>query len=169
MAFGQPNYYQNPYVNNMYGQNYQPQNYGTNPYIPQQQVQPVVNNVAPTTLPQPTQNQQYPMIYGKIVENADMVRVNEIPIGGYGVFPLADSSKVYIKMYDKEGNPQTYLYELVKSKETKPAEDLYSDKLTEIYDYIAKIDKKMDSIKNASSPITTPVRKKKVEVNEEDE
>lgn len=165
MAFGQPtNYFSNPYggynyMNPNYNQNYiQP----TQPTIQQQQITPVQQIASPTTTP------SYPMIYGKIAENYDIVKVSEIPIGGYGVFPLADSSKVYIKMYDKDGNPQTYTYELAKDKTIKQ-EDLYGNKLNDIYDYLEKLDRKIDDITSGSRPNnSSPIRKKKTEVSEDE-
>lgn len=162
MAFGQPNnYYSNPYG----GYGYAAPNYSMPQYMQPTTVPSVQQQVQQPT-PQISQtSSSYPMIYGKIAENFDIVKVSEIPIGGYGVFPLADSSKVYIKMYDKDGNPQLYTYELSKGKELKQ-DDIYSDKLNEIYEYLARLDKKIDDIKPSSS---TSTRKKKVEVNEDDE
>lgn len=163
MAFGQPNnYYSNPYSGYGYmNPNYPVQSYMQATAVPtvQQQVQQATPQMTPQMTP------SAPMIYGKIVENFDIVKVSEIPVGGYGVFPLADSTKVYIKMYDKEGNLQLYTYDLSKGKESKQ-DDIYSDKLNGIYEYLAKLDKKIDDIKPSSS---TSTRKKKVEVNDDDE
>lgn len=135
MAFGQPNYYQNPYVN--YGQYQVPQYTTPTPTLP---------------------IQSYSTINGKIVESEDIVKVVEIPIGGYGVFPLSDLSKVIIKSYDKDGNIQNMSYELVKQSEEKK-NNVYETKLNDIYDYLEKLDKKMDEIKPSSIP-----KKKLVEV-----
>lgn len=149
MAYNQPNFYGN-YQQQMPYQNY-------NPYANPYQIQ---------TQQQIQQPQTYPSICGKIVENADMVRISEIPIGSYGVFPLSDSSKVFIKMYDKEGNIQTYCYDLVKD-ECQKNNDMFGDKLSEIYNYVARIDKKVDEIKS-SSPISSNVKKRRMEVSEDE-
>lgn len=37
---------------------------------------------------------------GKLVDSEDMARVTEVPIGGYGIFPKADLSEVYIKSWN---------------------------------------------------------------------
>lgn len=154
--YGYPQYgYQNQFSPNQFGQ--QPQ------YVPQQ--------VQPTPLPQPTQFGQsnIPMIAGKIVESVEMSKVQEVTPGSYGVFPLADFSKVVIKAYDKEGNLQYLTYDLNKPEEIVK-EDVYANKLTDIYEYLGKLDKKIDGIKVTSSPTPT-TRKKKVvqEVDEYDE
>lgn len=140
-------YYPSPY-NNMYTPNYGMQNYSVPQYSP-----PVVS--------QP-QN-QYSSIVGKIVESPEIVKISEIPLGGYGVFPLSDYSKVIIKSYDKDGNLQYLNYDLVKPAEVK-AVNIYEDKLNDIYDYIAKLDKKMDGIVPSSTPTT---KRRKMEVEDE--
>lgn len=137
MAFGQPNYYQNPYMN--YGQMQMPQYTAPMQQLPMQQ--------------------PFSTITGKIVESEDVVKISEVPIGGYGVFPLSDLSKVVIKSYDKDGNLQYRSYELAKSSEEKK-EDVYQNKLNDIYDYLSKLDKKIDDFKSSA---TTP-KKKIVEV-----
>lgn len=83
------NYLNNPnYVNNY------PYNY-MNQYIPQ-----------PQFIPQPTQTpqiQQQQSLNGKIVDSADVVKATEVPIGGYGIFPKADLSEIYIKSWNNNG------------------------------------------------------------------
>lgn len=146
---GQPNYY--------------------NPYLTQYQPNMGAVNYNPTTLPSYTQNslqtlsttpQQYPTINGKIVESEDVVKICEVPMGGYSVFPLTDMSKVIIKNYDKNGNLQYLTYSLTQPID-EPKVDPVKDKLNEIYDYLGKLDKRLDDLK-LSSPTAT--KKKLVEV-----
>lgn len=145
-----PNYYNNPYMN--YGQFGVMPNFGG--FNPQPQ---------PTTLPQPSFSQNnIPMIAGKIVESVEMSKVQEVTPGSYGVFPLADFSKVVIKAYDKEGNLQYLTYDLNKPEETVK-EDIYANKLSEIQAYLGKLEKKIDGIKVPSSSTPTPRKKKVVE------
>lgn len=75
-----PNYMNYPYYQN----NIQ----GMNPYI-QNQTQ---------GLPQ-LQGQQT-ALNGKIVENKDILNITEVPIGGYGIFPKADLSEIYVKTWN---------------------------------------------------------------------
>lgn len=122
---------------------------------PQYQQQQFTPNYFQSQMPQ-----QYSSITGKLVESEDMAKLQEIPIGGYGVYPTTDMSKVIIKSYDRDGNIQYLNYALVKPVE-EPKVDPYETKLNDIYLYIEKLDKKIDDIK-PSSP--TPPKKKFVEV-----
>lgn len=67
----------NYYPNNLY------QNYSYN--------NPYAQN--PTT----TLQSQMTTLQGKVVDGADMVKATEVLFGGYGVFPKADLSEIYIK------------------------------------------------------------------------
>ena len=46
------------------------------------------------------QNNQIP---GKIVDSQEVARVSDIPFGGYGVFPKADLSEVFVKVWNNNG------------------------------------------------------------------
>lgn len=131
--------------------------YYQNPYLyPQQQYYS----------PQPVAMQpQFPTIIGKIAENVDMVRTFEIPVGGFGVYPLSDMSKVIVKSYDKDGNLQYLTYELSKPVKSEKSET-FDAKLNEIYDFLAKMDKKIDVFGKNSTPSVAMKRRK---VGEEDE
>lgn len=157
-----PNYYANPYMN--YGQFSNMPNYSFNP---QTMHQPSLSQITqPTTLPQSNFGQNNTsMISGKIVESVEMSKIQEVIPGGYGVFPLADFSKVIIKAYDKEGNLQYLTYDLVKPEETVK-EDIYANKLTDIYEYLGKLDKKIDGIK---VPASTLPKKKRLDDEEVDD
>ena len=79
------NYYPtNFYSSYPYQNNYQQQ-------LPQPQMQQQMVPVAAQNIP------------GKIVESSDIVKVTDVPFGGYGVFPKADFSEVYIKMWNGNG------------------------------------------------------------------
>lgn len=67
---------------------YNPNYYQNNPY----------NNFPQS---QPTQNNQ--TIYGKMVDSLDVVKASEVPIGGYGIFPKADFSELYVKSWNNDG------------------------------------------------------------------
>lgn len=54
----------------------------------------------------PINNQPAPQpqsLNGKIVDSEDVVRATEVPIGGYGIFPKADLSEIYIKSWNNNG------------------------------------------------------------------
>ena len=83
MNYYNPNYYQNyPYNGNSQYSAYPP----------------------PTPLQMPQQQpQNIQGLNGKMVDSVDMVRVTEVPIGGYGIFPKADLSEIYIKSWNPNG------------------------------------------------------------------
>lgn len=85
--------YYNPY-NSMYTQFStapvsQP-NYGSTMQMQQQSMQQV-------------QQPSYQGLNGKIVDNEDVVKITEVPMGGYGIFPKADLSEIYIKSWNNNG------------------------------------------------------------------
>ena len=112
--------------------------YGT----PQYQSQPIMPNYYQPQIQTP----QYSSITGKLVESEDMAKLQEIPIGGYGVYPLSDMSKVVIKAYDKDGNIQYHNFEIVKNSE-KIMPDPYEEKFNGIFERLEKLDKKFDDYK----------------------
>ena len=90
------NYYPNNfYQNYSYGNMYQPQ-----------QAQPAVA-----------------ALQGKVVDSVDMVRVNEVPFGGFGVFPKGDLSEIYVKSWNNNGTTQINTYKPIPVEETKEAKE----------------------------------------------
>ncbi|AXF52492.1 MAG: hypothetical protein [Caudoviricetes sp.] len=90
--------------------NYFSPNYpGYNPYnnmsYPQYQQMPNQQNYQMNGNPQSNpQNQiQNQGLNGKIVDSEDVVKATEVPIGGYGIFPRADLSEIYIKSWNNNG------------------------------------------------------------------
>ncbi len=132
-----------------------PNNFGygvTQPY-PQYQ-QPIYGQVqAPMMQPQHTYsttgfNRQQPQtqaINGRIISNLNEIMPEEVPMNRqYSFFPLADGSCIYAKMWDGDGNLNTYKYVLDKqdtidvepSKETNFVNDVL-DRLESIEKTIA--------------------------------
>ena len=106
----------NYYPNNNFYQNY---SYGNGMYQ-NQQVQPTIAT-----------------LQGKVVDSIDMVRVNEVPFGGFGVFPKGDLSEVYIKSWNSNGTTQINTYKPVPAEETTEAKEFSS---------IEALSKKMDEL-----------------------
>lgn len=153
MAFYQ-NQYGNPYMN--YG--YQPQQY--------QIQQPVVQQ--PMIQQTPSQSQQPQTLFGKIVDCYETAKSQDVPIGMSGVYPQADGSAVFIKTWNSDGTTKTSEYKLVEESTSSKIEQVdWTDKFNDIYDAIDALGKKIDKMKVSSS--TTPTRKRKVEVDEDDE
>lgn len=149
------NYYPNNFNYGMY-QPYQSQ-YQTQYPQPnyQQQAQP-----QPQQTIQPQFQQSAPTLNGKIVDGKEIVTVTEIPLGSYGIFPKADMSAVYIKTWNNDGTTQIIEYEKVtpKKDESPPSLD-FEEVLSDIYDSISDLNKKIDSMKSSASKDTQPRRK----------
>lgn len=75
-------------------------NYGYQSFVPQpNQMQQIQQPTAP----------QY-NLNGKIVDGIEMVKATDIPLGGYGIFPKADLSEVYIKSWNNLGQSNVITY-----------------------------------------------------------
>lgn len=94
---------------------YTPTNY-YNPYMSQIQQQPQMQIPAQNNLynqsPYMSQNNnqllQPTCINGKIVDSEDILKVTEIPMGGFGVFPKADFNEIYLKYWKDNGTTNGY-------------------------------------------------------------
>ena len=134
------NYYPNNfYQNYSYGNMYQPQ-----------QAQPAVA-----------------ALQGKVVDSVDMVRVNEVPFGGFGVFPKGDLSEIYVKSWNNNGTTQINTYKPIPVEETKEAKEISSR--DELLEKINALNEKLDALMNsAAKQAPTPataVAAKDVKVN----
>ena len=131
-------YYPNYYTPNPYGGN------GYNIQVPFQQQ------------PQAQQQmfQQSSMLNGKIVDSIDIVKVTEVPVGGYGVFPRADMGEIYIKTWGQDGTTQIVTYKPVPAPQPQPAPDINS----QLLERLDTLENKIDSMLN--SALTTKEAKK---------
>ena len=125
--------------------NYYPNYYAGYPYnvqVPPQQAQPQVQQQS-----QLQQMFQQPMLNGKIVDSADIVKVTEVPVGGYGVFPRADMGEIYIKTWSQDGTTQITTYRPVPPPQpSAPAPDLNE----QVLERLGALENKIDSIMNAA-------------------
>jgi hypothetical protein len=129
--------------------NYYPNNYYLNyPYGNQYQQQQPMPYQAQTQTPQPQG------LNGKIVDSQDVVRATEVPIGGYGIFPKADLSEIYIKSWNNNGTTSVITY-----KPESPQVVATTDPIAELKEQINMINSKLDSILAAA-----PVKEVKTEV-----
>ena len=134
------NYYPNNfYQNYSYGNMYQPQ-----------QAQPAVA-----------------ALQGKVVDSVDMVRVNEVPFGGFGVFPKGDLSEIYVKSWNNNGTTQINTYKPIPVEETKEAKEISSR--DELLEKINALNEKLDALMNSTAKQAptpaTPAAAKDVKVN----
>jgi hypothetical protein len=104
-------------------------------------------------MPQQPQIQQQQYLNGKIVDSADVVKATEVPIGGYGVFPKADLSEVYIKSWNNNGTTSIITFKPA-SPEPAPAAQNLNDILLQ----------KIEGLENKIDSLLKPKDTKKVEV-----
>lgn len=137
----------NYYPNNNFYQNY---SYGNMYQNPQAQVQQVVSG-----------------LQGKVVDSVDMVRVNEVPFGGFGIFPKGDLSEIYVKSWNNNGTTQIITYKPIPAEETKEAQVLNSkDELMEKLNALnSKLDILMGAELKKALPQEDSAPKKDVSVN----
>lgn len=108
------------YLNNSnYLGNY-PYNY-VNQYVPQPQPQQFISQ------PMAPQTQQPQSLNGKIVDSEDVVKATEVPIGGYGIFPKADLSEIYIKSWNSNGTTSIITFKPI-APEENPTSATQQDK-----------------------------------------
>ena len=80
--------------------------------------QPIFRTQMPQVQPMPVQP-NYSVIPGRIVNNPDEIRPNEVPNdGSIAVFPLNDGSAVYLKYFTGEGRINTVKF-TVEAPETQ--------------------------------------------------
>lgn len=109
------------------------------------------------------QQQSFPTIQGKVVDNPDMVRVSEVPFGGFGVFPKGDLSEIYVKSWNNNGTTQINTYRPVQIEETQEVkEESLSQKIDELN---KKLDTLMKNAETQGSTPTKPAAAKDVKIN----
>lgn len=126
------------------------------------------NNYYPNYSYQPQQQQMItPSLQGKVVDSIEMVRVNEVPFGGFGVFPKGDLSEIYIKSWNNNGTTQINTYKPVPIEETKEVKDnsLRDELLTKITALNEKLDALMNSAAGQGVKPNEPAAAKDVKIN----
>lgn len=141
------------YLNNSnYLGNY-PYNY-VNQYVPQPQPQQFISQ------PMAPQTQQPQSLNGKIVDSEDVVKATEVPIGGYGIFPKADLSEIYIKSWNNNGTTSIITFKPIIQEVKEP--QIVEDNSLKIIERLNALDAKIDSLMMNSVAATAQVAKKEV-------
>lgn len=114
---------------------YQPNFYSNYPY--NQYQQPV-----PTQQPMQSQfSQQMQMgLQGKVVDGEDIVKVTDVPVGGYGIFPKADLSEIYVKSWNNNGTTNIMTFKPILKDEKKEEENLTNVLLNKMKQLESKLD-----------------------------
>ncbi len=141
------------YLNNPnYLSNY-PYNY-LNQYVPQSQPQQFISQ------PMAPQTQQPQSLNGKIVDSEDVVKATEVPIGGYGIFPKADLSEIYIKSWNNNGTTSIITFKPIIQELKEP--EAVQDNSLKIIERLNALDAKIDSLMMNTAKTNVQVAKKEV-------
>lgn len=71
----------------------------------------------------PYNGYQQSMINGKVVDSVEVAKAMEVPLGGYGVFPKADLSEVYIKTWNGNGTTSVTIFRPIVEEKKESIED----------------------------------------------
>lgn len=102
MSYYNPNLYQN-YM----------QQYSGNYMMSQPPIPMMSQNNIPSQQGQP----QASTLNGKLVDSLDVAKATEVPIGGYGIFPKADLSEIYIKSWNSNGTTSIITFKPIAPEE----------------------------------------------------
>ena len=130
--------------------NYYPNNfYGNYPYG---NTYPQMSNI--------TTNNFNQNLLGKVVDGEEVVKATEVPFGGYGVFPKADLTELYVKSWNKDGTTKIITYKPVVAKEeVKPD---YNQILLE---KVTEIENKLNNLMQSTTPARSTTVEKRKELN----
>lgn len=85
-------------------------NYGFNPYFQNQKI-PQMEQIIPQTYQQPLQISKINGLFGKSVDNIDVVKAMDIPLdGSVSYFPLTDGSAIVSKQLQNDGTSKMVIY-----------------------------------------------------------
>jgi hypothetical protein len=124
--------------------NYYPNNFYSNyPYQNAYSTQPQLMSGNSQMVPQPAPAAQG--IPGKIVDSAEVAKVADIPFGGYGVFPRADLSEIYVKMWNANGTTSTLVFQpIIESAVIKEESMVSPERDSAIIDKIKQLEEKIE-------------------------
>lgn len=142
------------YYNNNYPYNY---SFGVNPYLQQQ---PSYSYQQAPAAPNNTN-----ILNGKIVDSEDMVKATEVPIGGFGIFPKADLSEIYIKSWNNNGTTNLITFKPYippAAEQNNNSNNLVDFTIVnEILEKVSALEGKIDTILNIKSNSTVSIAQQK--------
>jgi hypothetical protein len=95
-------------------------------------------------------------INGKVVDGEEVVKATEVPFGGYGIFPKADLSEIYMKSWNNNGTTQIVTFKPTNTKDVV-------DTQTVLLEKINNIETTLNSL--VGNQKSTPAAKEGVKVN----
>ena len=95
---------------------------------------------------------------GKVVDSEDVVRATEVPIGGYGIFPKADLSEIYVKSWNNNGTTSVFTFK--PSIPPEPVEETSNKDIQSLIEKISNLETKIDSLCGSQVKEEKPAAKK---------
>ena len=109
---------------------------------------------------------------GKIVDSEDVVKATEVPIGGYGIFPKADLSEIYVKTWNNNGTTSVITFQPIATSQKTETNNINNSVLSQLFQKIEIVENKIDAVlsesqkKSPSPKIEEGKSKKEVVINE---
>ncbi len=138
--------------------NYYPNNfYGNYPYGG---TYPQVQQSTPTAANPYNQSYLTNTLLGKVVDGEEIVKATEVPFGGYGVFPKADLSEIYIKSWNNDGTTKVVKFQPIALQEQSEQPDVNAILLEKITNIETKLES-LTQVKSAPVQNSTIIEKRK--------
>lgn len=99
-----------------------------------------------------------PTLQGKVVDSVEVARGAEVPIGGYGVFPKADLSEIYIKSWRNDGTTSVVTFRPIVEEKKMTLEE----QLNNLREELAEVRAMIPNLSVAPSRDVAPVAAKEV-------
>ena len=151
--------------------NYYPTNFYSNYPQTQQSLygynQAQIPNYQTSQTQMSVQNNQIP---GKIVDSQEVARVSDIPFGGYGVFPKADLSEVFVKVWNNNGTTSLLCFKPMvegnivqeqDKEERRYHEDSSQNNYDKMQEKIEMLERKIDELQKTQSQEKMQIIKRK--------
>lgn len=147
---------------------YPNQSLGYQPMQQQQMIQPQVAQMSQQNqIPQQQMIQQTPQqtfvpqqqqivfpqitLNGKIVDGKAMVGVSDVPVGGYGFFPKADLSEIYVKRWNEYGTTNTTTYRPVPEDQLNEQGTINNVTINQLVEQMNRLENKLDGLAAVAS------------------
>lgn len=154
--------YYNPYLNYPYT------NTGINQFNSPMQATAPQMPMSTQPMMQPSAPPQTLGLNGKIVDSEDVVKATEVPIGGYGIFPKADLSEIYVKTWNNNGTTSVIIFQPIAAPQKTEMSNVNNTMINQLFQKIETVENKLDAILSESqkkypSPAATEEGKTKKE------
>ena len=136
--------YYNPYLNYLYT------NTGINQFNSPMQATAPQMPMSTQPMMQPSAPPQTLGLNGKIVDSEDVVKATEVPIGGYGIFPKADLSEIYVKTWNNNGTTSVITFQPIVTLQKTKANNINNSVLSQLFQKIEIVENKIDAVLSES-------------------